>query len=77
MVSMNQSNWNSYIAGRNADDTANLRNSWEVYYKIKHMLGIPPTNTTPNYLSEKLKYMSTQKAVHKYHLIFIYYDGNY
>ena len=67
MLVMTQSNWNSHVAGTNAENMANLRNSLAVYH-IKHMLIIPPTNPTPKYFPKEIKCTSTQKPVCEYHL---------
>ena len=55
------------IVGRNANNTATLKDDLVVSYKTKHTFSTQASNHTPWYLLKGVeKYMFTQKPTHRY-----------
>lgn len=71
MLASIPSKWNLYVAGRNANDSATLENSWQFLIKLNTCLSYHPLIPVLNIYPEKLKHISIQKSIHGYQLTLI------
>lgn len=56
------------MAGRYVNGTATLENSLEVFYEVKHILNIGPSNSTLSHLPSRNKntYVHAKTCIHVY-----------